>query len=146
MRRQNGFSIIELLIMVAIICIIAAIAIPSFMRAGVHQYTEPFKQQFGLDLAPFAKHNTLPDQWLDTDQRRIVRPMVDARLAELCADPLIKAPPVLLLAPATDAFTVAERLQALRREQAHLLPSPERCRTAKAAAAVFGLLPTESES
>jgi prepilin-type N-terminal cleavage/methylation domain-containing protein len=33
MRRQEGFSLIELLIVVAIILIIAAIAIPSFQRA-----------------------------------------------------------------------------------------------------------------
>ena len=35
MRRQNGFSLIELLIVVAIILTIAAMAIPSFMRSRI---------------------------------------------------------------------------------------------------------------
>ena len=33
MRRQHGFSLIELLIVVAVILIIAAIAVPNLLRA-----------------------------------------------------------------------------------------------------------------
>ncbi len=33
MRKQNGFSLIELLIVVSVLLIIAAIAIPNFLRS-----------------------------------------------------------------------------------------------------------------
>lgn len=147
MRNQKGFTFLELLIVIAIIGVIAAIAIPSYLHGKVNRYTEPFSSHYRLDLAVFAKLDVPPDRWLDEDQKSIIRPLVVHRLAELCATPESRTPPVLTRPPATDAFEVAERLQTLQRERTNLatdIPSPERCRQAREAAAVFGLLPAEA--
>lgn len=71
MRNQKGATFIEVLIVAVIVGIIAAIAIPSLLRAKV--FTD-FNEYFGVQL---------PSTSLTPDQKAILKPVVDRRLEEL---------------------------------------------------------------
>jgi type IV pilus assembly protein PilA len=61
MRTSKGFSLIELLIVVAIILIIAAIAVPSFLRSRIAAYeTTAVASLRTLNTAQVAYNSTYP--------------------------------------------------------------------------------------
>lgn len=61
MRISKGFSLIELLIVVAIILIIAAIAVPSFLRSRIAAYeTSAVASIRTLNTAQIAYNSTYP--------------------------------------------------------------------------------------
>jgi prepilin-type N-terminal cleavage/methylation domain-containing protein len=148
-RRQKGFTLIEFLIVIAMIGIIAAIAIPSFMRANATAAVGPFKAHFGLDMYPYFKSGTPPGRWLDDQQKQLVRPVVAKRLRELCAPAQRRTPPVLELAPSDDPFVVERRLEVLESERKSISRDTldvAGCATAKKLAAEFDVLPDEFRS
>lgn len=84
MRKKAGFTLVEIMIVVAIIGLLAAIAIPSFVRARQTTQTndcknnlrliDAAKQQWALetgqtsdaepeadDIAPYMKNDTVPE-------------------------------------------------------------------------------------
>src|SRR5690348_12103496 len=100
MQKQKGFTLLELVIVVAIVGLIVSIAVPSLMRAHASSEFESF---FGVRMSAFPSK----------EQLSILQPLVTRRLQELETANTAQEVALLALPPVTTAGEAEVRLKRL---------------------------------